>query len=524
MLIGKAMKLETTLAKSTLLTGLALLVGCGGVGSPHHGVAMGGHSGGYPRTGGSTGLGAGGAGARDGSVDSRSDVRSARTDASASDGTDANTADAKDAPSSDVVDAEAPIDTSPGLVGAPLIVAPTATGFGLSAILAGGEPATIRARIRPSGGAAWGPAITPQALGADLLRWQLGGLVPATRYDYQIVAIGGGSERQLYQGSAVTQRPAGQSYTFALITDSHIGAHLSYTNQGNPETLKTVSAELAQSSPDFIVNLGDMLDFHEYGFNSPPPSGAITRLAYLNYRTLLGDTLGKAAHFPVIGNWEGENGDFTDEEIAWSQQQRMLYVPAPEPTTYPESGSPTQDYYAFTWGDALFVVLNVMTYTKTAHLLSADPGLPDDWTLGDDQMAWFEKTLANAKSKWRFVLIHHAVGGAAGDEANAAYGRGGGQAAYVGEQAKVHQLMLQHGVQIFFHGHDHVFTDMKVDGIHYTLPGSAGAIWMFSQSETGYAEQWQQAGWGRVTVTPASVHVELVAKGGEILHQYTLPE
>jgi len=32
-------------------------------------------------------------------------------------------------------------------------------------------------------------------------------------------------------------------------------------------------------------------------------------------------------------------------------------------------------------------------------------------------------------------------------------------------------------VQIFFYAHDHVFTDMVVDGIHYTLPGSAGAPW-----------------------------------------------
>ena len=164
-----------------------------------------------------------------------------------------------------------------------------------------------------------------------------------------------------------------------------------------------------------------------------------------------------------------------------------------------------------------------MGYTPTPHLLSYDPGLATDWTLGETQMSWFANTLSNATARWRFVLIHHTVGGAAADSDDSAYGRGGGQAAYVGEQAQVHQLMLQYGVQIFFYGHDHVFTDMQVDGIHYTLPGSAGAIWMFGQSQTGYEESWLESGWSRVTVSPDSVGVQFIKMGGEVLYEYTLP-
>jgi predicted phosphodiesterase len=83
--------------------------------------------------------------------------------------------------------------------------------------------------------------------------------------------------------------------------------------------------------------------------------------------------------------------------------------------------------------------------------------------------------------------------------------------------------MLQYGAQIFFYGHDHVFTDMQVDGIHYTLPGSAGAPWMFSPSETGYAQSWLESGWGRVTVSPDQVHVQFLKMGGGLLYEYTLP-
>jgi hypothetical protein len=397
-------------------------------------------------------------------------------------------------------------------------------GFGLNAVVAIGDPAALRARIRAQGTTAWGDSAVPEVRGTDIAEWAFEGLAPGVRYEYEIVTAGDGGDTSLYSGSVVTQRQAGDPFTFALITDSHIGANLSYGNQGDPDTLKAVSAEVGAASPDFLVHLGDMLDFHMYGFNDPPPDGSITRLAYLNYRTLLGDTLGHVAHFATIGNWEGENGTYTADEIAWSMQQRWLYVPGPNPATYPESGSPNKDYYAFTWGDALFVVLNVMSYTTTEHLLGTYPGLPDDWTLGAAQFNWFANTLANATSKWRFVLIHHTVGGAAGDDIDSAYGRGGGQAAYVGEQAKVHQLMLQYGVQIFFYGHDHVFADMTVDGIHYTLPGNAGAIWMFVQSETGYdpSQSWLEFGWGRVTVSPGAVNVKFLKKGGDLLYEYTL--
>jgi hypothetical protein len=288
-------------------------------------------------------------------------------------------------------------------------------------------------------------------------------------------------------------------------------------------TLRAVSADIAAADPDFIVNMGDLLDYHIFGFNDPPPDAAWARLGILNYRRMFGDTLGRAAHFPVIGNWDGENGCNTEEQRRRSLSQRLVYLPAPPPGVHPEGGSANEDYYAFTWGDALFVVLNVMTYTPSCHLLGVNPGLPDDWTLGAAQLAWLEETLARTTAHWRFTFIHHTVGGNAGNPVDSAYGRGGGRAARVGEQSVVHDMLLRYGVQIFFYAHDHVFTDMVVDGVHYTLPGSAGAPWKFTSAETGYATYWADSGYGRVTVEPARVTVDFVAMGGSVLASYSLP-
>jgi hypothetical protein len=406
--------------------------------------------------------------------------------------------------------------------GTPLVFAPTPSSFGVNAVFTAGDPASTLARIRVEGVADWSAAVPPEVRAEDLAEWQFAGLEPATRYEYEVYAMVDGAEFSVYRGRAVTTRPPGSSFAFALISDTHIGADLDYENQGIPETLTTISTEIAGIAPDFLLNLGDVLDFHEFGFNVAVPSESIARDAYLNYRMLLGETAGTVAHFPVIGNWDGENGSYTPEEIERARTQRLLYMPSPTPTTYPEGGGPAQDYYAFTWGDALFVVLNVMTYTPTEHLLSTNPGVADDWTLGQEQLEWLSTTLENATSKWRFLFIHHTVGGAAGNDIESAYGRGGGQAAYVGEQAIVHQLMLDHGVQIFFYGHDHVFVDMVVDDVHYTMPGSAGAPWTFTTEQTGYTEYWSDSGWATVDVTPDNVAVRFYSMEREALYEYAL--
>ncbi|HMF41613.1 MAG TPA: metallophosphoesterase [Polyangia bacterium] len=425
------------------------------------------------------------------------------------------------------------------LVGAPLIFAPTASGFGLSVVLRSGDPSLLRARVRDEAATAWNDIGAPATPAADVAQWSVAGLSPGRRYAFEIFCAPGASAetnlscaQPLYGGSAATARAPGAAFTFAVMADSHIeprdplppGSTVVADSYGFMEsTLRAVAADIASADPDFVVDQGDLLDYHLFGFNDPPPDASWARLAYLNFRRMMGDTLGRAAHFSVIGNWDGENGCNSADEIERSRSQRLLYLPGPAPTAYPQGGGPNQDYYAFTWGDALFVVLNVMTYTPTCHLLDVNPGLPDDWTLGATQLAWLEDTLANATSKWRFLFIHHTVGGNAGNDVDSAYGRGGGRAAYVGEQAVVHDLMMRHGVQVFFYGHDHVFTDMVVDGIHYTLPGSAGAPWKFDSSETGYTNYWPDSGYGRVSVSPDGVTVDFVAMGGTVLASYVLP-
>ena len=372
----------------------------------------------------------------------------------------------------------------PGLLAVhPLVGRPAADSATLN-VVAAEQPVELELRLRPPGDV----ELTTTLAAKAALDVPLTHLEPGTEYHYELTARAA-SQSETFTGRFVTRRAPGSTFTFALVSDPHLPVP-------PPEWLDPAAAELflpeiydflgarhdvgavirqtlariRQHRVDFIVCLGDMLHLYR-GFNDPFPTAAAADHAYLDLRRHLGRATAEAAFFAVIGNWEGENGWHPERLRRHAREARMKYLLNPGPATYPESGSSNEDYFAWTWGDALLVVANVMSYTPTTHTLSPDDdGTATDWTLGAEQLSWLEATLAGSTARFKLLFIHHPVGGKGGDELNSGYGRGGGRAAHVGEQEVLHRLMLEHGAQILFYGHDHVFTDSVVDGIHYTLP------------------------------------------------------
>lgn len=405
------------------------------------------------------------------------------------------------------------------LNGPPLIYGTDGSSFRLSALLSQGVINELDLLIRKPGFGQWTRVPDGRVTASDAAEWIVSELEAGAEYEYRLQQSTGDSTRHIYNGKIRTARTPGHTFRFDLITDTHIYVNRPEKNAG---LIAAVGRNMTGDYPDFILHIGDMLDFHDFGFNEPSPAASLTRAGYVHYRNVIGDILGNTTHYFVIGNWDGENGDFTEEEIERSRSQRLLYMPTPTADTYAEGGSDKADYYAFTWGDALFIVLNVMSYTKTGHYTASRKEKPDDWTLGRDQLDWLRKTLVDSAAKWKFIFVHHPVGGNGGNSYDSAYGRGGGRAAKVGEQAMVHELMKEYGVNIFFYGHDHVFFDMVIDDIHYTLPGSAGAPWMFTSLETGYpdGEYRPDSGHARIQVSPSQVNVEFVNLKNEVFHGY----
>jgi len=360
----------------------------------------------------------------------------------------------------------------------------------------------------------------------EMLDWTVNSLSPATRYQYRVLLkrSADNSLRTMATGSFTTQRRDSASYTAVLMTDPHTGSFAE--GSGPVLTLDKVVQNAARAKPEFVLDLGDNVAWPGSREDAQEsPDGAVA--AYALYRRQLGPLSLNASHFAVIGNWSGESGKFPQKSIELMASVRRAFLPGPNHLTYPQGGSEREDYYAFSWGDALYIILNVQTYSKPAQpggllSLTMDVNRITEWTLGEKQMAWFEKTLSQANERFRFVCIHHAAGGNAGDAANTIYGRGGARAWNTGEQARIHDLMKKYHVQIFFYGHDHVFVDDVVDGIHYALPGSCGAPWKFTKQETGYERYWPDSGHAQLEVTPKNATVSFINVNGKVLHQFTV--
>ena len=307
----------------------------------------------------------------------------------------------------------------------------------------------------------------------------------------------------------------------------------------------------------------------------PSPLGtgmtdAEAKAAYLYDRPYLGAVTHSIPYFQALGNHENEEGwnfddAFTspDQSLALAgMKYRKLYYPNPVPdsfysgntdTSYGVIGGDTnhEDYWAWTWGDALFVVVDPYHYSL-AWSSEGDSyggegqdseiqGTRWDWSLGIQQYLWLKSVLENSHAKYKFVFTHHVAGGASVPGTESVYGRGGQSAAPFfewggrntdgawafdvhrpasdGWTLPIHQLMVKNGVSIFFHGHDHDYARELVDGIVYLecpKPDDAGYAWepySYGHNEGLYPNaivELQNSGYFRVNVSPSETKVEYV--------------
>jgi len=345
----------------------------------------------------------------------------------------------------------------------------------------------------------------------------LSSLQPNTRYyyrlDYQAMGSSGFTEGMFH-----TQRPPGSNFVFTVQADSHLDQNTS------PELYVNTLRNALADGPDFHLDLGDTFMTGKYRGENP------TEL-YLAQRYYFGLLCRSTPVFLVLGNHDGEPGGRGRPRGA-AVSLRKKFFPNPYPDDFytgnrreEKSVGLLQDYYAWQWGDALFVVLDPFWYTARERRAGNDY-----WyrTLGEEQYRWLRRTLEASPASFRFVFIHHLVGGADSS------GRGGAEAAEYfewgghsldgrydfdskrpGWKKPIHQLLVENNVSIIFHGHDHFFAKQDVDGIVYQLvpqPAHNRHGNVRIAAEYGYVQGKILAGSGhlRVAVTPGKATVEYI--------------
>lgn len=363
---------------------------------------------------------------------------------------------------------------------------------------------------------------------------ELSGLKPNTEYDYVLETRGGPDEppSASEQRSFATQRAPGHPFVFALQADSHLDENMT------PAAYERTLANVAADRPDFFVDLGDTFMTDKYG------AFAQSLAHYEAQRYYFGLVCHSAPLLMVLGNHDGEAGYAAgaDGIASWSYLQRTQRFPQPRigPDSLFSGDTDFADgrganHYAFEWGDALFVVLDPFWPTRTrVRGASARDGFTDEsWarTLGREQYDWLERTLRQSRRNFRFVFTHHLVGGrgreARGGVESAPFFEWGGKNAdgsegfaeqRAGWAKPIHALLVEHGVNAVFHGHDHLFVHSELDGVVYQCvpqPGNERSS-TNSAAEYGYASGTILASPGhlRIHVSAQEARVEFVRSAG----------
>lgn len=286
--------------------------------------------------------------------------------------------------------------------------------------------------------------VAPGALNID----QLG---PGQRYRYAI--------RQgaiVENGAFTTAKPVGKGFSFVVQADSHLDGNSSL------DVYRKCLEKMVSDGPDFMVDLGDTFMVDKY------PNYQDSAQQYQAQRYWFSRIGQSASVFLCLGNHDGEVGwrSRSGEDVAgWARAQREQVIPSPTPQT---KGL----YYSWDWGDASFIVLDPFIATNRK------PRTPEDgwnWTLGREQYDWLTKTLANSTRKYKFVFIHHLVGGLGKDARGGVEGAGlfewgdmAGMASHrPGWGSPIHQLLVKNHVTAVFHGHDHLYARQEKDGVAY---------------------------------------------------------
>lgn len=354
---------------------------------------------------------------------------------------------------------------------------------------------------------------------------ELRSLSPNTRYYYRLRlrATEASADELSPEYTFTTARPPGSSFVFAMQADSHLDENT------EPTIYARAVENMLADGVDFVVDLGDTFMNDKYS-----PDYREAEKQYLAQRYYFG-LVGHSAHwFLALGNHDGEQGRHlngtVDNMTIWSNRLRKLHFPNPVPNSFytgnttpdPVAG-PIENYFAWQWGDAHFIVLDPFWVTKRT-------GQSDGWawTLGQAQYDWLTRTLAASTSRYKFIFLHHLIGGRdnsqrGGIEAAKYFEWGGYNLNDLNEFAvkrpgwamPIHQLLVRHRVSAVFHGHDHLYVKQDLDGIVYQevpQPGYPRFNQANSATDYGYVNGTILGSPGhlRVTVTPEKARVELV--------------
>lgn len=322
-----------------------------------------------------------------------------------------------------------------------------------------------------------------------------------------------------------TARSSGSSFSFTVEADEHL-----YDKKGVDNLYRICLENQSKDHPDFMLSLGDI-----FGDDHNPDSISAYQVDSLhkNYLPFLSTICNSVPFYVCLGNHEGENdyyyGQNPPNNLAiWATLSRKSYFPNPYPNSFYSGNTNSEpygigypeNYYSWTWGNALFVVLDV--YRDQCDTSPKPTNWA--WSLGAPQYNWLKTTLQNSNAQFKFVFAHHNRGEGRGGIVPAklfewgGYEQNGTTWGFTNKRPgwamPIQQLFVTYGVNVFFQGHDHLFAHEVLDGVTYQevpMPSdSTYEIGMLANSAYYTSDTLNGSGHIRVTVSQDCAQVDYI--------------
>lgn len=241
----------------------------------------------------------------------------------------------------------------------------------------------------------------------EVFQVTLSALEPGQEYRYQLVFSGG---IKTPAGRFATPPEEFVPFTFLVYGDTRTF----------PERHRLVTDRMAEEEAAFVIHTGDLVN---------SPTNRDWDAFFASGRRLFAST----SIFPVIGNHERNSITYYN----------LFTLPG-------AGGKQGEQWWAFWWGDVLFVGLD----SNTQYL-----GL----TGLQEETDWLREVLSQ-EARYTFVFFHHPL-----FSSDPHYGGSEGLAALW------HPLFVELGVEAVFCGHVHAYEHLVRDGVHYVTTGGGGA-------------------------------------------------
>ena len=268
-----------------------------------------------------------------------------------------------------------------------------------------------------------------------------------------------------------------QPIRFGIVGDSGFG---------DPVTPK-IAAQMAAANLDFGLQVGDIV------YNIDENKDAFEAFALKYYRPFA-PILRQMPVYLVLGNHDDEAAAMWNGAPFYDHAFPLFSDPL-----FPQTSTPSHDWYAFAYGTVQFLMLDTEAMNNTRAR--------------QDEKAWLAERLSDTRFTTSIPVFHVPpyTGGAHVNDG-------------VAVRADWVPMFKQAGVKLVLSGHDHNYQRLIEDGVTYIVSGGGSATLYAKTADVPGSQVFNRIShFVTFDVYPDHIDLQAVALGGNVIDQASVP-